>query len=338
MLAKYRYRPGGRSDADVIVPDQYHWATLPLADLSTHVLTQSQGGGRNSSGTATLAMGMDLLKHAVFYTGGLSRSKEGDANNSTSRLTIERASATPDTPMFAGVHSYSLGDIYQASPNLVINSSTGRGFSIDRYPAGRSGNLSQATIAGDAPPGWEVELYRNGSLLDFARVGVDGRYFFPDQDIPFGENLFVAKLYGPQGQTREDRQTYWGGGTDLARGDYDFSISHIDFDQYLLDGVPDNADALAASYATDFRYARALTDDLQLGTAYTRTGLGTRERDGAFTDSEHLTLFGSATLGSGVLLGEAVHQFDAGAAWSLEYLTGFKGRRSASRIEPLTIT
>ena len=30
MLAKYRYRPGGRSDADVIVPDQYHWATLPL--------------------------------------------------------------------------------------------------------------------------------------------------------------------------------------------------------------------------------------------------------------------------------------------------------------------
>jgi hypothetical protein len=208
MLAKYRYRPGGRSDADVIVPDQYHWATLPLVDLSTHVLTQSQGGGRNSSGTASLAMGMDLLKHSVVYTGGLSRSKDGVADNSTSRLTIGRASATPDTPMFAGVHSYILGDIYQGIPNLVSNSNTGRGFSIDRYPAGRSGNLSLATIAGDAPPGWEVELYRNGSLLDFATVGVDGRYFFPNQDIPFGENVFVAKLYGPQGQTREDRQVF----------------------------------------------------------------------------------------------------------------------------------
>jgi hypothetical protein len=327
MLAKYRYRPGGSKDAEVIVPDQYHWATLPLVDLSTHVLTQSQGGGRNSSGTASLAMGMDLLKHSVFYTGGFSRSKDGDANNSTSRLTIERASATPDTPMFAGVHSYILGDIYQGIPNLVMNSNTGRGFSIDRYPAGRSGNLSQATIAGDAPPGWEVELYRNGSLLEFATVGVDGRYFFPNQEIPFGENVFVAKLYGPQGQTREDRQVFWGGGTDLARDDYDFSISHIDFDQYLLDGVPNNVDALAASYATDFRYARALTDDLQLGTAYTRTGLGTRERDGNFTDAEYLTLFGSAKLGPGVLLGEAVHQFDAGAAWSLEYLTGFKGQK-----------
>jgi hypothetical protein len=327
MLAKYRYRPGGRSDADVIVPDQYHWATLPLVDLSTHVLTQSQGGGRNSSGTASLAMGMDLLKHSFFYTGGLSRSKDGVANNSTSRLTIGRASATPDTPMFAGVHSYILGDIYQGIPNLVSNSNTGRGFSIDRYPAGRSGNLSLATIAGDAPPGWEVELYRNGSLLDFATVGVDGRYFFPNQDIPFGENVFVAKLYGPQGQTREDRQVFWGGGTDLARDDYDFSISHIDFDRYLLDGVPDNIDALAASSVTDFRYARALTDDLQLGTAYTRTGLGTRERDGTFTDEDYLTLFGSAKLGPGVLLGEAVHQFDAGAAWSLEYLTAFKGQK-----------
>ena len=326
MLAKYRYRPGGHTDADVIVPDQYHWVTLPLVDLSTQVLTQDQGGGRNSSGTATLAMGMDLLKHSTFYTGGFSRGGDGQGN-STHRLTVERASATPDTPLFAGVHRYILGDIYQASPNLVINSNTGRGFSIDRYPAGRSGNLGRATIAGDAPPGWEVELYRNGSLLDFARVGVDGRYFFPDQEIPFGENVFVAKLYGPQGQTCEDRQTFWGGGTDLARDDYDFSVSHIDFDRHLLDGVPDNVNGLAASYATDLRYARALTDDLQLGTAYTRTGLGTRERDGTFTDSEYLTLFGSATLGSGVLLGEAVHQFDAGAAWSLEYLTAFRGNK-----------
>ncbi len=325
MLAKYRYRPGGHSDADVIVPDQYHWATLPLVDLSSQLLTQNHGDGSSNSASASLAMGMDLLKHSVVYTGGYSQSSS--QSDSTSRLTIARASATPDTPLFAGVHRYILGDIYQGSPNLVVDSNTGRGFSIDRYPAGRSGNLGRATIAGDAPPGWQVELYRNGSLLEFATVGADGRYFFPDQEIPFGENVFVARLYGPQGQTREDRQTFWGGGTDLARDDYDFSISHIDFDHFLLDGVPDNVDALTARYATDFRYVRALTDDFQLGTAYTRTGLGTRERDGTFTDSDYLSLFGSMKLGPGVLVGEAVHQFDSGAAWSLEYLTGYKGQK-----------
>ena len=242
-------------------------------------------------------------------------------------MTIERASATLDTPLFAGAHRYVLGDIYQSSPNLVKNTNTGRGFSIDRYPEGRSGSLSKATIAGDAPPGWEVELYRNGALLEISTVDVDGRYFFANQEIPFGENVFVAKLYGPQGQTREDRQIYWGGGTDLAKGDYDFSISHINFDQYLLDGVPDHVNGLAASYTTDFRYARALSDDLQLGTAFTRTGLGTSERDGTFTHTDYLSLFSSATFGPGVLLGEAVHQIDAGVAWSLEYLTAFKGQQ-----------
>jgi hypothetical protein len=326
MLAKYRYRPGGRSDADVIVPDQYHWATMPLIDLSTNVLTQNQGDGRSSSGGASLAMGMDLLKHSAVYTGSFARSSGGQGG-STSRLTIERASLTPGSPLFAGVHHYSLGDLYQANPNLVVNSGTGRGFSIDRYPAGRTGTLNQVTIAGDAPPGWEVELYRNGTLLEFARVGADGRYLFPNQEIPFGENVFIAKLFGPQGQTREDHQIFWGGGSDLDKGDYDFSISHIDFDQHLLESVPDNGKGLAASYATSLRYARALTDDLQLGAGYTRAGLGTRERDGTFTDSEYLSLFGSTKLGPGVLVGEAVHQMDFGEAWSVEYLTGFKEQK-----------
>lgn len=326
MLAKYRYRPADDSEADILVPDQYHWATVPLVDLSTNLRTQRQDGASNSSGSMSLALGMDLLKHSVVYTGGFSRSS-ANQSASASRLTVERRSPTPDTPMFAGVHGYVVGDIYQTSSNLVSDSNTGRGFRIDRYPAGSSGNLNTATIAGDAPPGWEVELYRNGALLDFATVGADGRYFFPDQEIPFGENIFVAKLYGPQGQTREDRQVFWGGGTDLARGDYDFSISHIDFDRYLLDGLRDNAHALPASYATSFSYSRALTDDLQLGAAYTRAGLGTRERDGRYTDSDYLSLFGSMKLGPGVLVGEAAHQLDFGQALHLQYLTGFKGQK-----------
>jgi hypothetical protein len=323
-LAKYRLRSGQHIDADIIVPDQYNWATMPLFNLSTHFVTQKHAGGHNSSGTASLAMGMDLLKHSVVYTGGITHTRHSEGY-STNRVTIERASAMPDTPLFAGVNRYILGDIYQASPNLVINSGTGRGFRIERYPAGWTSTLSQVTITGDAPPGWEVELYRNGTLIEFATVGADGRYFFPNQEIPFGENTFVAKLFGPQGQTQEGRQTFWGGGIGLDKGDYDFSISHIDFGQHLLDGVPDNVDGLAASNATDFRYARALTGDLQLGAAYTWTSVGTSARDGTFTDSKYVTLFGRMKLGPGLLISEAVHQLGFGEAWSLEYLTGRNG-------------
>ena len=326
VLAKYRFRPRQSLDADVIVPDQYNWVTMPLFNLSSQFSAQNQDGEYDVAGSASLAMGMDLLKHSFVYAGGIARNRRTQGN-STNRLTIERASATPDTPLFAGINRYILGDIYQANANLVMNSNTGRGFSIDRYPMGRTGNLSQVTIAGDGPPGWEVELYRNGTLIEFATVGSDGRYFFPDEENTFGENTFVAKLFGPQGQIREDRQTFWGGGAELAEGDYDFSISHIDFDQHLLDGAPDNFDGLAADYTTDFRYTRALTGDLQLGAAYTRTGLGTRARDGTFIDSEYVSLFGRMKLGRGVLIGEAVNQLDFGDAWSLEYLTEFNGHK-----------
>ncbi len=326
MLAKYRYRPGDDRDADIVVPDQYHWATVPLVDLSTNFLTRRQNGSRSSSRSASLALGMDLFKHSAVYTGGFA-SSNNDGSDATSRLTINRASATPDTPLFAGAYGYTLGDIYQGSFNLVSSSLTGRGFRIDRYPADRGGNLNRATIAGDAPPGWEVELYRNGGLIEFGTVGADGRYFFPDQEIPFGENIFVAKLYGPQGQTREDRQTIWGGGTDLAKGDYDYSISHIDFDRHLLDGTPDNVNGLPASYATTFSYSQAITDDLQVGAAYTRAGLGTRERDGTYTDSDYLSIFGSRQVRRGVFVGEAARQLGGGLAWHLEYLTAFEGHQ-----------
>ena len=38
-LAKFRHRPGQSIDADIVVPDQYNWATMPLFNLSTPPLS-----------------------------------------------------------------------------------------------------------------------------------------------------------------------------------------------------------------------------------------------------------------------------------------------------------
>jgi hypothetical protein len=317
-LARYRYRAGRPVNVDVVVPDRYAWATVPMFNFSTHVGTQRQDDVGARAATASLVSAMDLLKHSVVYSGTRSSASQLSpdlASDSTHRLTIERASATQHSPLFAGAHSYVFGDIYQVNSNLVASPYTGRGFSIDRYPQGRASNLGEVTIAGNASPGWEAELYRNGALVEFATVGVDGRYLFPNQQTPFG----------PQGQTREERHTFWGAGTELEKGDYDFSISHIDFSRQLLDGLRDNVDGLAANYSTDLRYERALTGDLQLGGAFTRTGVAARARDGTFTDAEVLTLFGRMRLGPGVLIAEAVDRLDAGEALGFEYLTGRNG-------------
>jgi hypothetical protein len=326
-LAKYNFRSARSLDADIIVPDEYQWATLPQFNLATHAVMQRQDGMKSHAVTGSMVVGLDLLKHSVLYTGVSTRSEHnGDTNvDSTHRLTIERGAATPEGTLFAGANRYMVGDIFQGVTNLVVSSNNGSGFSIGRFSEGDTGSLSTISIVGDAPPGWEVELYRNDTLIDFGSVGTDGRYVFPDQEVPFGENIFVAKVYGPQGQTRENRQVFWGGGTELAEGDYDYSVSHINYDQYFLGGELENADSLPASYATDFRFSRAWTENFQIGAAYTRAGLGTRDRDGTYTDNDYFSLLGRAKLGPGVIVGETATQLDAGVAWSLEYLTGRNG-------------
>lgn len=327
-LAKYRHRGPQRFEPDVVVPDQYNWATQPLVNFDSQIVARNDGDERTTSRTTSIAAGMDLLKQSVTFTGAFTRNTgaASDPTDTTRRLTVEKYAEIDDAPIFGDIHHYAFGDIFLTSPNLVTVANAGRGLTFDRYSDAHAGNLSSVTIADDAPPGWEVELYRNGTLVDFATVGPDGRYFFPDQDVYFGENEFVVRLYGPQGQVREDRETFFGGGIELAPGDYDYNVSHIDFSRNLLDGRPENYAALPASYATDLRYSRAISADVEVGGAFTQTGLAGRDRDGTFVDQDYLSLFGRARLGPGVLVGEAVDQLDAGEALSLEYLTGLGGK------------
>jgi hypothetical protein len=322
--ARNRHRPAQRLEPDVTVPDQYHWATAPLFNLTSEMYVREQRKIRSHAQTASLVMGMDLLKHSVTYAGGLTRSTLS-ATDYTNRLTIERNSVTEDSALFWGVNRYVLGDIVNPSPNLVVTANTGRGFRFERYPRHGAGALSLVNITGDAPPGWEVELYRNGTLVEFGAVNVDGRYIFSNQEVPFGENIFIARIFGPQGQTREDRQVFWGGGIGLDKGDFDFSVSHIDYENRLLDSQPVNLYGLPATYATDLHYNYAMTDDLQLGAGFTQAGLGTRSRDGTFSDNQYLTLRGRMMMGYGTLTAEAVNQVEGGSAVSVEYLTAYNG-------------
>ncbi len=320
-LAKYRVRPAETAESSVFVSDQYRWLTVPTFNLSSHVSTSANGHGKGESATLSMLNSFDLLKHSVLYSGSIAGGT-GQGRSHSHRMTIERAAPTASGTLFMGANRYALGDVMPRHSNLVLDSSSGRGFILERHPAGYASGMNAATIAGDAPVGWEVELYRNGILLDFATVNVDGRYVFEDQETVLGENVFVARLYGPQGQIAEQTHTVWGGGVELDAGDYDFSVSHIDYDQRLLEDIDSNVDRLPAVYATDLRATRALTSDLQVGVAFTRAGVGNRFRDGSFTDEDYLAMSSRVRMTRGVLIGEVVDQLDAGRAVSFEYLTG----------------
>lgn len=320
--ARIRHQPRIEKEVDVRVRDQYRWATVPLLDVSTSYRLQDDGEDSLSTSQTSLTAGMDLLKHSVMYSGST-------ASDSSSRLTVARSAAVAAGTLGLGIDHYAVGDIIEQGHNLVAGGGRGAGFRIARRSSQNNGNRGRVTITGEGPPGWDAELYRNRSLLTFGTVGADGRFVFPDQELVYGENVFVVKLLGSQGQIREVTQTFWGGGIDLEPGSYSFSISRIDFSKGAVGGHHENSGSLPSEKATAAHYARAVTEDLQLGLGYTRARVGSRIPGGSSSETDYATVDGRINTGSGLLLGEFASQRSRGSAWSLTYLTGLGGHNAA---------
>lgn len=108
------------------------------------------------------------------------------------------------------------GDVQQPSLPLVGGGGLGRGFLVSSLPLDRPDSFDATTIDGDAQPGWEVELYQNGLLVDFQTVSQDGRYNFDTVELGYGANIFRLVFYGPNGEIREETRRVTVGG-EMAR-------------------------------------------------------------------------------------------------------------------------
>ncbi len=98
---------------------------------------------------------------------------------------------------------YEIGDLYISRVPLISTSKQGLGMMVSNQNLSHTREIDTTEIQGDAPPGWEAELYINGSLYDFQTIGESGQYFFVDVPLVFGNNIFRTVLYGPRGETRE---------------------------------------------------------------------------------------------------------------------------------------
>ncbi len=76
---------------------------------------------------------------------------------------------------------------------------------------------------GDLASGFEVELYRNDTLVGSTRDAVNGQYEFRKVPVDFGLNVFRLVFYGPQGQRREDVRRISVGDGRLAKGTHAFN-------------------------------------------------------------------------------------------------------------------
>lgn len=184
-----------RSDPDADTQRNYNYSMLSRGDLGWMTSTFS------ASGT------------------------DSDSLN-TARLTLERT-------RFEGpleLNHVEIGDVRSGGGN--------RGILVRGGVAGNQyqGQFADNTIPirGNILPDWEVELYRNGVLIDFQIVGDDGRYNFPQVPLVYGENIFELRFYGPFGEERTEQVTHYVGEGMFGLGSFSYELSATQAEQTLL--------------------------------------------------------------------------------------------------------
>lgn len=224
-------RAGRGKEAYEEVAAPYAWADWPMIDLNAQAGYSRDATGETASYAryGLLATG-DFMKHSTnLFVGGNQEKGVSDV-----RFTMGRKDPDGEMLGFLKVTQYSMGDIVTPPVELVANPRFGRGAEISSLPLSRTGKFSSTTLIGELPLGWEVELYRNGVLLDFRVSREDGRYEFAEVPLLFGLNILQLQFFGPQGQYREEIRRALVGPGQVPPGHLNFRLAASQQDERLV--------------------------------------------------------------------------------------------------------
>lgn len=301
----------------------------PFASLPTVGLDYSRGWARalgDKEGLALSGESLNMqLQGTLFYAAanfgiGLERNEKGDLSLTGGNVSFSRDAPSPTLladwlgPLAA--RRIEFGDIGATSVPLASVGVSGRGVRMTNAPAGLVDDPERFVLEGDAPAGWDVEVYQNAGLLAFQKASVNNRYRFQALPLRPGMNDFRIVLYGPRGEQETRTARYVLGDSMLAKGQLTYDVSLYEpsvpvFEVGTRKALKDSQPTLTQ------RYAYGVTTNLTaILAAY--TGL---------TDNEK-TLTAPAQAVAAGLRGTLLDTY-----WQAEALTGRDGtRRFASSL------
>lgn len=203
---------------DLRIARERLWDSMGNTDLKVPVHLQAQDYSLFGSPQADIALSSQynkdsdptgswsalVVSEALYLTHHINAGGDFDQPFQHVSLRSGRMSPTGNVFNIGPLYDAQIGDISGLRMPLVGNGGNGRGLVLQASPLGRAKNFDKTLIEGDAPPGWDAELYLGTHLLNFQRVGADGRYTFNDVPLDYGSNNLKVVLYGPQGQIREE--------------------------------------------------------------------------------------------------------------------------------------
>lgn len=203
--------------------NEYGAFSFPVIDVSLGggVATDQVDGTYPRSSYSVVAEGELAYMGAKLFMSG----NEADLYDNA-RISLERQDPNGQLLGPLKAKEIAVGDVTPVGIPILSGLSSERGVSISNKDLLRSTDFNTTRFEGNMPPGWDVELYLNGNLLEVQRVSTDGRYIFDDIPVYFGSNSFKVLAYGPQGQERvADEQEINVGTTMLAPGKTEYSLS-----------------------------------------------------------------------------------------------------------------
>jgi hypothetical protein len=174
----------------------YRMFSWPMTDATLVMRSTPQGTQRRLSSQSWADLGG--LSSNLFLT----HVSTDDDSRTTARLKAGRWDSGGGLLGRVGATRYELGDLDISRIPMISTTKRGVGFTISNQDLHRSRDFDTTVVQGDAPAGWEAELYINGILYDFQTVGEENQYLFEDVPMVVGNNTFRTVLYGPRGEKR----------------------------------------------------------------------------------------------------------------------------------------
>lgn len=215
------------------------------------------------------------LDYAVLARGDLGKmtaemflSGDSDEGLENSRVTLERGD--PDGNLLGplGATHVSVGDVRVPEFPILSGGQNETGVAIGNRDLNRTRDFDTTYFEGDLPPGWDVEVYRNGNLQDSHRVGSDGRYAFEEVPLYYGKNDFELVFYGPQGQKRVETKRIDVGSEMLRKGEGEYLLSATAKDAILIDPDPDFRTRDEDTLRVVGRYEYGVSERLSVGVGF----------------------------------------------------------------------
>lgn len=121
---------------------------------------------------------------------------------------------------FYGVKTFIAGDINALNASSIMNSSARRGVYLSSLNDYGINDNQTITITGILQEGWEVELYKYSTLIDFKKNDSgESTFSFTTDLVNYGFNEFALVFIGPFGEIKREVKRFYIGNNPVEKGD-----------------------------------------------------------------------------------------------------------------------